>query len=428
MSRDAARFVASLRDGATPGIDACIDALGDTLPLLHDFARTPQDPGWHAEGDVRVHTGMVLDALYEDLARSPVPDRVPLVLATLLHDIAKPLTTREQEIKGRVRVVAPKHEARGRSWLAPRLGGLGLSFAEQLEIIELVGAHHLPKGLVKDRPDGDWRRAARSANLARLARLELADMRGRTCDDYAANIEAIELFQLYAEELGVDGWEAAWRDALADFARLPDGRADRAFGEAIRGAESGRWHAPDGARWLAHVADKVPELVVLCGPSGSGKSTFVARHLSRDPWRHEVVSLDDLRESIAGDRIDQSANGQVRQAAREALRGHLRAGRRVVWDATNLRREVRQPLLQLGFDYGALVTLVVFLRDIPGWHRANAARPHAVRPAVLDAQIDAFEVPDRHEAHRMVVVGESGVVASFGTLDGRAPWGGERAA
>jgi predicted kinase len=416
-------WIAAVAAGGTPDIDACISALADELPLLERLAETRQDPGWHAEGDVRIHTGMVLDALYEDLSANPVgpEERVTLVLGALLHDIAKPLATRDGEIAGRNRVIAPRHEALGRSWLAPRLLGLGLPYAQIEEVLGLVGSHHEPKGLVKkEKPEGEWRRVAMGVDLDRLARIELADMRGRTCADWADNVEMIELYRLYAEEMAVSGWVRQWRAFFADaFGHLGPTARDRVFGEAIRGAIEGRWRTPDGALWLGHAQEaRVPELVVLVGPSGAGKSTF-ARRILHD---HDVVSLDALREEIAGDAADQGDNGRVRQAARERLKAALRADKRVVWDATSLRRDFRGPILQLGFDYGALVTLVVLADTPEGFARRNRARSTAVPPAVLDAQIEGYEHPEHHEAHRTIVVGTEGVLAAHGVL-GDLPWG-----
>ncbi|MES2644497.1 MAG: ATP-binding protein [Myxococcota bacterium] len=421
-------WIAAVRGGGTLDIDACIDALGDDLPLLHAFADTRQDPGWHAEGDVRVHTGMVLDELYADLARHPVSgdERLLLVLGALLHDIAKPLSTRDAEVLGRMRVVARGHEARGRSWLAPRLLGWGLPYAAVEEVLGIVGSHHEPRLLVKrDHPEGVWRRVARGVDPDRLARVELADMRGRTCQDRPALVEDIELFRMNAEELGVRDWEPAWRAFYADaFGHLPEAARDRAFGEAIRGAEEGRWRTPDAALWLGHAAtERLPELVVLVGPSGAGKTTFAHTVLGREPWRHDVVSLDALRDGLAGEQSDQSLNGQVRQAARELLRVSLRADRRVVWDATSLRRDFRAPILRLGFDYGALVTIVAFADDPAGWARRNRARDTAVPPHVLETQLDTMEWPERHEAHRLLVVGPKGVLAWHGGLEGGLPYG-----
>ena len=71
----------------------------DAVPELTALAATPQDPRWHPEGDVLVHSLWAADlaAAYAD-ERDLHPDRrVLLVLAALFHDLGKPDTTRKRE-------------------------------------------------------------------------------------------------------------------------------------------------------------------------------------------------------------------------------------------------------------------------------------------------------------------------------------------
>src|SRR5262245_20256639 len=63
------------------------------------LADCPQDPIHHAEGDVWIHTRMVLETLlsmpgYRALGEA---DRRAVHIACLMHDIAKPQTTRIEE-------------------------------------------------------------------------------------------------------------------------------------------------------------------------------------------------------------------------------------------------------------------------------------------------------------------------------------------
>jgi hypothetical protein len=122
--------------GATPTIERCVDELGDLFPLLKLYKSTPQDPQWHAEGNVHIHTGMVLEETYRILATEAKhlnrERRLSLILGALFHDITKPLTTKQQEIQGLMRTVAPKHESKGRSYLSLKLIAMGLSYNTRL--------------------------------------------------------------------------------------------------------------------------------------------------------------------------------------------------------------------------------------------------------------------------------------------------------
>ena len=416
----------ALLHGARPNLNSFIDVFGKAVPSLHLLDSTPQDPVWHNEGSVKVHTQMVLDELYREMEGSaPLPPEVQreLILGAVFHDLAKPWTTRRMEIQGVDRVAAPRHEAQGRSTLAPALVDAGLPWPSLWHVLGMVGYHQAPKMLVvKNRGFEAYRNLSRKVDTNRVAWLERADMRGRTCPDQAAQLGHIEMFLMGMEDYAPEGWHDQWRayflDLLADRSLAFQ---DRVFGEAIRALEDGRIREPSDAGFLAHQEpDAPPELVVLCGPSGSGKSTFVERYLGD----HTPISLDALREDMSGDRSDQSLNGAVRQEAKLQLKAALRPGRKAVWDATCLRKDFRSQVCQTGFDYGALVTLVVFHLDRDAYALRNRNRAHPVPLKVLDSQLDQWEWPDIDEAHRLIVVdGASRVRGAFGICGDTLPWG-----
>ncbi len=72
----------------------------------------PQDPEWHPEGDVFIHTCHCLDALVELPAwrDADAESRIVYALAVLTHDCGKAETTREEFKRGRNCLVAPGHE------------------------------------------------------------------------------------------------------------------------------------------------------------------------------------------------------------------------------------------------------------------------------------------------------------------------------
>jgi tRNA nucleotidyltransferase (CCA-adding enzyme) len=85
------------------------------FPEIAALDGTPQDPGWHPEGDVFTHTCHCCDALAELpewRAADPTTRRV-LMFAVLAHDFAKPQTTHQAERDGRLRIVSPGHEEQG---------------------------------------------------------------------------------------------------------------------------------------------------------------------------------------------------------------------------------------------------------------------------------------------------------------------------
>ena len=432
MNARAREFIASIEGGATPPVEAFVEALGKVILALYELEGTPQDPGWHAEGNVLIHTGMVLDELYELLETRPEAAgieghrRTALILGAALHDIAKPATTREMEIQGVMRVAAPRHELRGRSELIPQLMELGLDWATLELIVDLVGYHISPKFLVvKGRERGAYLRLAHAADPELLYWLELADMLGRRCEDRAKQVEHIELFGMFAREYGAwrrfgdeaPRWRAMFADALASFSPAT---ADLSHGSFVADMCAGTITMPEEglARSYRH-REGFPELVVVVGPSGAGKSTWIEGQLGD----HQLVSLDEIRAEL-GDRSDQSQNAKVRQIARDRLRAGLRSKAKIVWDATSLRRDYRDAVTNMARDYGALVTMVCFPRATRDYYRRNRERTAMVPVKVLERQLAGMQWPEAVESHRRLVIGLEGeVLAYYGGLHAQLPYG-----
>ena len=411
---DEREFLQQVYSGKTPNIDELVDVLGDRLPLLKDYKSTPQDREWHAEGNVHIHVGMVLDEAYKILQTEAShldrERRLSLILGALLHDICKPITTKEQEIDGKVRVVAPRHASKGRSYLAPKLMGLGLPYSVVESTLSLVGYHHDPKKLViKDKPAGDYKRLSRLADPELLYWLELADIRGRECNDKQQQLEIVELYSLYAQEY--NAWNAgntyqSWRTyfdrELADYDK--DTR-DFVLASAIARYEAGKIFTPESELARSYnYRDAFSQVTITFGVSGSGKSTWIAENLKD----HAVISLDAIRSQIANSRSNQSENSKVVQAAKEQLKVLLRSQSKIVWDATNLRRDFRQQVINISRQYGALVTLIIFHCPEAVYFDRNKQRQHPIPEKVLLKQLNSLEFPELDESDRTIVVDEGG--------------------
>lgn len=66
-------------------------------PELHALSGCPQDPAVHPEGDVFIHTGMVLDEARKLIDDLPRPKQIAVMLGVLCHDFGKPSTTKVEE-------------------------------------------------------------------------------------------------------------------------------------------------------------------------------------------------------------------------------------------------------------------------------------------------------------------------------------------
>jgi tRNA nucleotidyltransferase (CCA-adding enzyme) len=153
------------------------------FPELKAIVGCAQEPEWHPEGDVWVHTLMVVDEARKRIDGLERPQQIAVMLGAVCHDLGKPSTT--QVVDGRIRSL--DHEQAG---VAPTLAVLDRlnvqtigGFDVRQQVVGLVAHHLKPLAFVKSATpvgDGAYRRLALKADLELLARLAEADCLGRT--------------------------------------------------------------------------------------------------------------------------------------------------------------------------------------------------------------------------------------------------------
>ena len=174
------------------------------LPEMEPLYDCPQDPEWHPEGDVWIHTLMVIDKARElngDLDR---PRLAAIMLGAVCHDLGKPMTT--AVIDGRVK--SPNHEAMGVEPAKTILDRFNVNtldgFDVRAQVFGLVAEHLRPIAFFKARDtvtDGAFRRLAQKVDLELLTRFARADCTGRTG---TFDCSGIEWFIERARTLGVE--------------------------------------------------------------------------------------------------------------------------------------------------------------------------------------------------------------------------------
>ncbi len=158
------------------------------FPELKSLVGVPQEPEWHPEGDVDVHTLMVCDEarlLVDDLDHAR---QVAVMLGAVCHDLGKPPTT--EFVDGRIR--SRGHDEAGVEPTLSLLDRLGIftldGFDVRDQIVQLVRYHLVPgewyKAGEKGNPvgDGAFRRLARKVEPDLLYRVAKADSLGRYPD------------------------------------------------------------------------------------------------------------------------------------------------------------------------------------------------------------------------------------------------------
>ena len=174
------------------------------FPELEALAGCEQEPEWHPEGDVWVHTLLVIDEARKQIDDLDYPRQVTVMLAAVCHDLGKPGTT--AFIDGRIRSL--DHEEAGvppSTAVLDRLNVHSLQgFDVRREVLGIVANHLKPGMFAKAQPpvgDGAFRRLAQKVDLELLARVARADCEGR---GGGFDCSAMDWFVQRARELGVE--------------------------------------------------------------------------------------------------------------------------------------------------------------------------------------------------------------------------------
>jgi len=336
----------------------------------------PQDPVHHAEGNVWIHTRMVLETLLAMPAWRALPEEEQRIVyvACLMHDVAKPATTRREDDG---RVTAKGHSRAGELLARRLLWELGAPFALREHVAALIRHHQIPFYLIERE---DAQRLAAEISLSTrcdwLALVAEADIRGRVCADMQRIADNIELFREFCRD---EGCLSGPRRFASDHTRFV----------YFQTPAAGRH--PD----VEAYDDTRAEMVLMSGLPGAGKDTFVREHFATFP----VVSLDELREEL--DVEPGEAQGAVVQAARERGREHLRRGERFVWNATNLSRQRRGPIIDMAASYGARIHIVYLDVPVETLRAQNRARERVVPWSVIHRMSERWETPTLVEAHQV---------------------------
>jgi tRNA nucleotidyltransferase (CCA-adding enzyme) len=172
---------------------AALTALADTrweahfpqIAALHGIA---QDPGWHPEGDVHIHSGLAATqaARLADEAGLTGTDRFVIVFAALLHDAGK--VTHTQRDGGRI--TSRGHAAAGVQPATAFLRSIGCPEAVTARIVPLIREHMACTGRPTKPAVRRLVRRLAPVPLTELALVCAADRKGRGDPDAPSMADA----------------------------------------------------------------------------------------------------------------------------------------------------------------------------------------------------------------------------------------------
>lgn len=351
-----------------------LEAQFDWVKRMHEV---PQDPIHHAEGNVAIHTQMVLEALENDPAYQVLDQQEQEILwaSALLHDVEKYSTT-VLETDGSI--TSNGHARRGAATARQIIyRERPAPFAIREQVVGLVRYHGLPLWIFeKPDPLKALVMASMEVNTRWLAMLARADARGRICRDQDSLLYRIDCFEEFCKEQ--ECWGVT-RPFVSDDARMHYLQQDDVY--------------------VDYVPFESPQMKVMLmsGLPGAGKDTFIRKHFAELP----VISLDDIRRTWGVKPTDQSGNGRVIQEAKLRARELLRQQKSFVWNATNTTAQMRNQLISLFTGYGAAVNIIYIESCYAVLKQQNKLREEIVPEQVMERLIRKLEVPALWEAHEV---------------------------
>lgn len=149
------------------------------------------------------------------------------------------------------------------------------------------------------------------------------------------------------------------------------------------------------------------KLIILCGLPGSGKSTYAEELIKHEYLidfeterviRPECVihSFDAIRKELFGDAGFQGDNNRVFETMHKRTREDLRAGKTVIYDATNITRKARRGAINLA-DPDDIVECHIIWADPHECARRDSLRDRKVGPEVIDKMLRRWQSPWRDE-------------------------------
>lgn len=320
----------------------------------------------HAEGNVAIHTQMVIKGLsavdgYQDLDDE---QKDILWTAALLHDVEKRSTSVDY---GHGIISAKGHAEKGEFTARTVLyRDVPTLFEKREQVASLVRLHGLPLWF-RDTPDPDLyiKAASLRVDTKMLSILSESDARGRICEDPIELIEAIDAFKKQCKVL--DCWGKAF-----DF-HDQDERFNYFHQDLI----------------LSQSRNIKPANVfILVSLPYTDRESYINKYLPTLPIVHLKGSLFAI-DSIQLEKIEKE------------IMVYLSEQRSFVWDGCNLTQSVRAPLINYLALKGYKINIIYIEQNYNEWTK----RAKRINPELTDTDIDTFlshlEIPQQTEAHQV---------------------------
>lgn len=341
----------------------------DSLDWIQSLKDCPQDKIWHAEGNVYVHTQMVINNLYQlpEYQTLSLNEQIILLMAAIFHDVAKPICTLEEN----GRIISPKHAKVGEHLTRNILWDLDFESREM--ICSLVRLHGIPVwALENDNANAIVISASLRLKNHYLYLLSKADILGRICEDKADLLEKVEYFKELCIENNCYNNTYLFHNEHSKFKFF---HKNENYTSSIFDDTSFR-------------------VIIMCGLPGSGKDSYIHKFLKDIP----MISLDELRKEHNVKHGDRTGLGRIVAIAYEMAKRYAGQKKSFVWNATSLTSLLRNRLIQALLPYNPRFEIVYLETDFA---KVLARRKEEIPAKELENMRKMLEMPMQNDTHEV---------------------------
>lgn len=359
-----------------------------TLPLpellVQRLKDTPQNPRYHAEGNVYNHTQLVLDHYFQYAEKNELSqsEKVIYYWAAVLHDLGKIEVTRWEW--GRWR--ASGHEEAGVSIARDILMGRPeVSEAERKAILSLVRWHHIPlRWGLQQRKLEDYILLGTQVDIEQVGLFGTFDLKGRECED---KDKVLNLASQFQQEIVPQVQEAlgTYQELQIRYKSL-DTRQQDALWTAFSNRESKLIQQLLKIN-LPKREEKIPQVIMTIGTPRSGKSHYIEEQY---PHYHRLESTIFENNKISTQKLD---------LFKTEISSHLDKKSFLALDGSHLEVNLRQNLANHIRSEGARLQYIFFERSFAQLKVQNRLSANPLEERILQAAHKELHLPHPWEAH-----------------------------
>ena len=354
------------------------------LPQFKEkLINTQQEPKFHGEGNVYIHTKMVCEELIKIPEYHAISDdeRFVVFMAALLHDIGKISCTKI--VDGEIRSF--NHGINGaiivRKFLWNTFNMCGNETMYIREAICLLIKYHSSllwsndnlKKIIKISMNS---KLTKFFSIKLLGLLSKADVLGRIGDSK----EELTLKIMLSEDLAKqNNCYDTYFEFYNDYTKYKLLNTD------------------ESNIYSQFFDSSSNEAIIMCGLPASGKDTYILNNICNG---YTVITLDEIRKELHIKPTDDQT--KVMEYSKKLMKNALACKENIVWNATSLNVFFRKSQIELLKKYNYKVKIVYIETTIENIKKRNEIRDRKVPLYAVYNMFSKFSIPEEFEADEVI--------------------------